>query len=954
MNFIVSETQQAQAIDYKQTLNLPETSFKMKAGAREREPEIQAGWEKQNLYKQLCDTRLQQNAQRFLLHDGPPYLSANKIHIGTALNKILKDIVIRYKWQRGYHTPYVPGYDGHGLPIENAILQSGKAKSDMSAIELRRACGEFAMSNLKGQEAHFKRLGILGHWEKPYVTIDGEFEAAQLQLFWTIYEKGYVYKGLKPVYWDTIFQTALAEAEVEYQDVTSPSIYVKFELRSESVAKLPTELQNKKVSLVIWTTTPWTIPGNTGLCVNPDLEYVFIDTPKWGVMGIAEALLETVSKDLELVEPKIISKLPGLQLEKLVGIHPLYQRDSLVVLGDHVTTDAGTGVVHTAPGHGMEDYLVGKKYGLDVLCPVDVKGLLTAEAGEQFQGLNVIKKDETGANAAVIKALNEAGALLQQDSIQHSYPHSWRSHKPVIYRATDQWFVDIEKVRADALAAIDTVEWLPERGRNRIFSMVENRGDWCISRQRAWGVPIPIFYCASESCREPLLNKAIIDNVTKLVAKESTNAWWTHSIKELLGADYQCVKCGHSEFDKENDIMDVWFDSGVTHTSVVEARSEELGHLPVELYLEGSDQHRGWFQSSLLTSVMAHGKAPYKSVLTHGFVLDENGRKMSKSLGNVIDPEKIINEYGADVLRLWVASVDFTNDVRIGANFLQQLADVYKKVRNTIRFILGNLNGFDPKTQTVSDDKLSFLDRYTLEKLSMLVEGLTKDFDNYTLHSYYQGLQNFCVNDLSALYFDVTKDILYTCHRQDPERLAVQTVLYELLATMLPLLVPVMPHLAEDIWQNLPENQKPTYGYDKTPDSILLAPWPLPKNIRTQDGEFFAKTLRDEVNLAIEPLRSAGDIGSSLETQIKIEANQDALSKLGRLQQQELERLLIVSNLTLSENSALTEKDWHISAQKADGDKCGRCWRFDVTVGQATAHPTLCHRCHDVVQKLGM
>lgn len=950
-----TNTPQDTKIDYKGTLNLPETPFKMKAGAREREPEIQAFWHEQDLYQQLLDAR--KNAPRFLLHDGPPYLSAPKIHIGTALNKILKDIVIRYQWQRGHYTPYVPGYDGHGLPIENAILQADKKNRELPAVELRKACRAFALQNLKGQEAHFKRLGILGNWENPYVTVNGPFEAVQIDCFWQMYNKGYVYKGLKPVYWDTIFQTALAEAEVEYADVTSPSIYVKFQLTPESIQKLPASLASEKdVALVIWTTTPWTIPANLGLCLNETLDYVFIQTAQWGIIGVAEALLESVANACELGEFKIIDKINGKQLENLEGTHPLYNRASKVILGDHVTTEAGTGVVHTAPGHGMEDYLVGKKYGLDVLCPVDASGNLTLDAGERLAGKNVLKD----ASAEVIAWLTENNALLKEAKLSHSYPHSWRSHKPVIYRATEQWFISIDKIRDLALSEIKNVSWHPERGENRITSMVENRGDWCISRQRSWGVPIPVFYC--ESCNQELLNADIINNVKQLFHNETSDAWWEHDAKALMGKDYACESCGHTQFKKEMDIMDVWFDSGVTHTAVVEARSEELGHLPVELYLEGSDQHRGWFQSALLTSVMTNGKAPYKSVLTHGFVLDEHGRKMSKSLGNVIDPEKIINEYGADVLRLWVASVDFTNDVKIGGNFLSQLAEVYKKVRNTIRFILGNLNGFDPKADKVSPEQFSFLDKHILGQLNSVIYDLTTDFDKYSLHSYYQKLQNLCINDLSALYFDVTKDILYTAHPKSTERLAVQTVLYETLCVLLPLLVPVMPHLAEDIWQSIPDNQKPNFGFSIPPKSVLLAPWPERFNYDFLEGinklpalyafREISTIIKTPANKELEAMRAQGQIGSSLEAQVLIKSNLDWVTRLNTSELNSLEKLLIVSSLEIIEDASVPKDNIVIEVTKADGTKCTRCWRYDTTVGSHHDHAEICSRCHDVVTNL--
>lgn len=944
-------------MDYKATLNLPQTPFKMKAGAALREPELEAFWEENKVYETVLASR--DKTHRFLLHDGPPYLSSDKIHIGTALNKILKDIVTKYKAQRGYYSPYVPGYDGHGLPIENAVVKSIKGgRHAVTPYELRRQCREFALKNLKGQETNFKRLGVWGDWEHPYITIDGKFEATQIRLFGQMYKKGYVYKGLKPVYWCPTCETALADAEVEYADHVSHSVYVRFPAGEKQPAGLPESVAQywPETAFVIWTTTPWTIPANLGLALNAELPYVFVKTPNWGVLIVTEPLLDDFIAKNEIDTYEILHRMTGAELEHLSPKHPLFDRLSPTILGPHVTAEAGTGVVHTAPGHGHEDYLVGQKYGLGILSPLNNKGVYTAEAGPAFEGIHYEK-----GNAVVIEALEAANALISQSKFSHSYPHCWRCHNPVIYRATDQWFIGVDAFRDLALAEIKNVTWLPARGESRITSMVENRSDWCISRQRVWGVPIPVFYC--NACQTPLITDETVETVAKRFEVETSDAWWQYDAKTLLETPHTCSHCGHGEFTPEMDIMDVWFDSGVTHTAVVEARSDELGHLPVELYLEGSDQHRGWFQSALLTSVATQGKAPYKSVLTHGFVLDPDGRKMSKSLGNVVDPNAVIQELGADVLRLWVASVDYSNDVRIGKEILGQLAEVYRKVRNTLRFVLGNLSGFDAQADYVPSHRLSLLDRYILHRLQSLVGQLTEAFETYEFHHYYQLLQNFCVTELSSLYFDITKDLLYTLPQAAPERRAVQTVLFELLATLTPMLVPVMPHLAEDIWQAIPEEHKPTFGQAQAPVSVLMAPWPAVRSefVSAPLEQDFVKLLhlKETVNLALERPRAEGLIGSALEAQMILVPQTEAdAAWLKHFELDELASWFIVSEVALAElppaetlGTASTQHDLSVAvyAVKAVGDKCIRCWRFQQSVGSHPTHTQLCDRCASAV-----
>ena len=804
--------------EFKDTLNLPQTTLPMRANATVRELEIQKFWVENNIYEKMIGERDKTNS--FVLHDGPPYLSSEKIHVGTALNKILKDILIKYKSQRGFYAPYVPGYDGHGLPIENAVVKTLKGgRHSISEAELRAKCREFAHKNLKGQESEFKRLGVLGNWEHPYLTINPEYEAEQVRVFGEMYKKGYIEKGLKPVYWCAACETALAEAEVEYADHTSTSIYVRFKFEDDAVQKIENILgskTDKDIYAIIWTTTPWTIPSNMAISMHPRFVYTFFEY-KNDIYVVAEELLNSFLNDVEWDEAdiKVLGTCSGQDLELLNTKHPLLNRKSPIILGEHVTLDAGTGSVHTAPGHGLEDYEVGCKYGIEVFSPLDGRGVWTDTVGiDELVDVPYYK-----GNSMVIEMLQNCGALLKQQDIQHSYPHCWRCKKPVIYRATPQWFVKVDKFRDKALEAVHGVKWIPASGENRIGNMVESRTDWCISRQRAWGVPIPIFYC--EDCGEVICNDSTIENVAKMFEKESSDAWVKYSAEELLPEGFVCPKCGKKHFRKEKDIMDVWFDSGVSWRAVVEKRSEELGHTPVDMYLEGSDQHRGWFQSSLLTSVATQGKAPYKQVLTHGFVFGEDGRKMSKSLGNFIRPDDIIKKYGADILRLWAASVDYRNDIKIGNNIVGQLVEIFKKTRNTARFLIGNLFDFNPETDYVEYDELKNIDKFALHKLNKLIEEVTVSFENYEFYKYFQSLQNFAAVDLSSFYLDIVKDRLYTAGKKSLSRRACQTVLFENLMALVKILAPVMPHQAEDIWQNVPEVQRGGLI------SILLSDWPV-------------------------------------------------------------------------------------------------------------------------------
>jgi isoleucyl-tRNA synthetase len=986
-----AETQDKQ---YKDTLNLPVTRFPMKAGAAQREPEFQQFWDERRIYEKALANK--DKAHKFILHDGPPYLSSDKIHIGTALNKILKDIVTRYRNQRGYYTPFVPGYDGHGLPIENAVVKNIEGgRRAISPLELRKRCRAFALDNLGGQEANFRRLGVWGNWAQPYVTIHGDFEAVQVRLFGNMVEKGYVYKGLKPVYWCAHCETALADAEVEYEDHTSHSIYVKFPFgaaheahnqrpMSPEVSWTASPERRAEISqlldgasLVIWTTTPWTLPANVALSVHPDFVYTLIDSPAHGRLLVAKELLENFVQASELGEYSVLSEVLGKELDQLPTRHPFLPRTSWILNGTHVTLEAGTGIVHTAPGHGPEDYVAiqpynrrqQKEWQIPIISPLDNRAVYTEEAIDpRLVGVFYEK-----ANPVVLDILRDKEALIHHSQYAHSYPHCWRCHKPVIFRATDQWFIAVDPFRQDALDAIRQVQWIPAAGENRIGSMVENRTDWCISRQRVWGVPIPAFYC--EACGKLHMTPSSIEKVAKLFHDETSDAWWEKSAADILGADERCEACESTTFRKETDVMDVWFDSGVTHSAVVEARHEELGHLPVELYLEGSDQHRGWFQSSLLTRVMtvdadAPFKAPYKSVLTHGFVLDEKGRKMSKSLGNVVDPNSVIKDYGADVLRLWVASVDFTHDVRVGKTIIAQLAEVYKKVRNTARFLLGNLADFNPATDRLPYERLGLLDKYVLGQLADVIAEMSEAFDTYEFHRFNQRMQNFCAVDLSSVYFDVAKDILYCNAKADPTRRALQTVLHELLLALTAMMVPVMPHLAEDIWQHMPESLKPA-GPDGQPlESAVLLPWPQAAAEWTnatirQSGETLLE-LRNTVTRLLEPVRAAGHIGSSLEASIilalktDVDSTWDVFRTVLADTSVDLAACFIVSGVLIGEPEQRAEPPLAsletglvtAYAYRAKAEKCERCWKYEDTVGATPEHPKLCRRCANAVCSL--
>ena len=934
--------------EYKDTLNLPQTTLAMRANAAQKEIETQKFWENIDIYHKILENKNKSNS--FILHDGPPYLSSEKIHVGTALNKILKDILIKYKSMRGFYSPYVPGYDAHGLPIENAVVKNLKGgRHSITEGELRQKCREYAQKSLIGQEAAFKRLGVLGNWDNPYLTIKPEYEAEQIRVFGEMYKKGYIEKGQKPVYWCASCETALAEAEVEYADISSKSIYVRFEFNEESTTaireKYLTKDKDKKVYAIIWTTTPWTIPSNVAISMHPRFEYTFFNY-KDDVYVVAQDLLGTFLADAgwEEADINVVGSCVGQDLELMNVKHPLVDRLSKIILGEHVTLDAGTGLVHTAPGHGLEDYEVGCKYGIEVFSPLDSTGCWSEEVNiPELVGVPYYK-----GNDMVIDMLENCKALVNQNEIMHSYPHCWRCKHPVIYRATPQWFVKVDKFREQAMDAIKNVKWIPASGESRIGNMVAGRTDWCISRQRAWGVPIPIFYC--EDCGEVICTNESIENIAKIYEQESSDAWVNKSAQELLPQGFKCPKCGGVHFRKEKDIMDVWFDSGISWRAVVEKRAEELGNIPVDMYLEGSDQHRGWFQSSLLTAIATQGKAPYKQVLTHGFVFGEDGRKMSKSLGNYIRPDEIIQTYGADILRLWAASVDYKNDIKIGNNIIGQLVEIFKKTRNTARFLLGNIFDFNPAVDAVPYEQLNDLDKFALHKLNVLTKNVTEAFEKYEFFKYFQHLQNFAATDLSSFYLDIVKDRLYTQGKKSLSRRACQTVLYETLMTLIKILVPVMPHQAEDIFQNMPDNQKQGL------QSALLLKWVEynDKWNNPQLEEDFTKILklREIVTKAIEPLRADKKVGSSLEVAVYISGgDKEIIDKY----KDELANIFIVSQAFVDGSkpdeilNTYEEEGYKVEVGKAIGEKCERCWKYRP-LGHNSGYETICDECYEAIK----
>ena len=923
-------------MDYSTTLNLPQTDFPMRGNLPEREPDTLKTWYDEKIY----DKVLAKNAgkQKFILHDGPPYANG-PIHTGHALNKILKDIVIKYKLLGGYCAPYVPGWDTHGMPIEHAAIKIlGLNRHELDPLELRAKCREYALESLDSQREDFKRLGGLGDWDNPYITLLPEYEKRQIEVFGEMALNGHIYKGLKTVYWCPSCETALAEAEIEYAEKKSHALYVKFPVNNATL--LPEGIAAAQAYAVIWTTTPWTLPANVAIAVNAEFEY------NWVAVGdevylIAAGLLSQVASDAKFADYTILGSVQGSELEGLTFNHPFIERVVPVVCGEHVTLEAGTGCVHTAPGHGHEDFEVGQKYGLPVLNPVDHAGCFTKEAG-QFVGMKT-----EDANVPIIKLLAEKGRLLAKSSIRHQYAHCWRCKSPIIYRATEQWFASVDGFRQAALSEIAKVQWIPAWGEDRITNMVADRHDWCISRQRIWGVPIPIFYC--KTCGEHIINRETINCVAELFGKETGDAWWRYAAEEILPCGFACPHCqSNAGFRKETDIMDVWFDSGSSHYSVCSARPELA--FPADLYLEGSDQHRGWFQSSLLTAVATRGAAPYKTVLTHGFVVDGDGKKMSKSIGNTVAPQEVIAKYGADILRLWVSSADYTNDVRVSDKILKQLTEAYRKIRNTFRYLLGNLYDFNPAQHTVDYTKLTELDKWALAELERVKTEVRTAYESYEFHVLYHTVHNFCSVEMSGIYLDIIKDRLYTERADSVKRRAAQTVMNEVLNTLVVMIAPVLSYTAEEVWKYMPE-------YPGKPCSVMLADWPL-ANAQHDDAQLRGAwqqllDVRGAATRALEEARRAKTIGHSLDAEVTIYAD-GAQYKLLEPYAQFLPEFLIASQVRLvsgiPSGSAMDgEVPVAVLVVASGHAKCERCWIYSPTIGKHSEHATLCARCASVV-----
>ncbi|MGX4752257.1 isoleucine--tRNA ligase [Bacillus licheniformis] len=917
-------------MDYKDTLLMPKTDFPMRGNLPNREPEIQGKWEDMDIYS-LVQKRTE-GRPMFVLHDGPPYANGD-IHMGHALNKVLKDFIVRSRSMSGYHAPYVPGWDTHGLPIETALTKNKKVKrKEMTVAEFRKLCEEYAWQQIEGQKAQFKRLGVRGDWENPYVTLKPEFEAQQIKVFGEMAKKGYIYKGKKPVYWSPSSESALAEAEIEYHDKRSPSIYVAFDVKDGKGV-----LTNGE-KIVIWTTTPWTIPANLGIAVHPELEYSVVAAGGARYV-MASALIESVAKAIGFEDHEVVQTVKGKDLEHIVAVHPLYGRDSLVMLGEHVTTDAGTGCVHTAPGHGEDDFIIGQKYGLDVLCPVDEKGHMTSEA-PGFEGLFYDQ-----ANKPITEQLEEKGALLKLDFITHSYPHDWRTKKPTIFRATAQWFASIKDFRDELLEAVKKTKWVPEWGETRLYNMIRDRGDWCISRQRAWGVPIPVFYAENG---EPIITDETINHVSELFREHGSNIWFEKEANELLPEGFTHPGSPNGKFTKEQDIMDVWFDSGSSHQAVLEEREDLVR--PADLYLEGSDQYRGWFNSSISTAVAVTGKAPYKGVLSHGFALDGEGRKMSKSLGNVVVPAKIMNQFGADILRLWVASVDYQADVRVSDAILKQVAEVYRKIRNTFRFLHGNIADFDPAKDAIAVEDLREVDQYILVKLNSLIEKVKKAYEEYDFAVIYHAVHNFCAIELSSFYMDFAKDVVYIEHADHKDRRSMQAVFYETLLALVKLIAPILPHTADEMWSHF------TFVSEK---SVQLTDMPetrdIPNAKETEEKFDSFMKLRDDVLKALETARNEKIIGKSSVASLTLYPNEEAKALLSSIKE-DVKQLFIVSELAIGGTEADAPEDAQsfeagkIVVAQAEGETCERCRMVSKEIGEDPDHPELCPRCAGIVK----
>lgn len=955
-------------MDYSKTLHLPETEFPMRGNLPKKEPGFVEFWQQNHLYEKRIEKRKKEGAPTFVLHDGPPYANG-KIHIGHALNKTLKDIIVRYHHMAGNEAIYVPGWDTHGLPIEYAVLKdSGEDRANMTPLELRKKCLAYAKKWIEIQKEDFIRMGVVGDFAHRYVTFDPHLEAKELEVFGEMANKGYIYKGKKAVYWCTHCETALAEAEIEYKDRKSPSIYVKYPMIDVHGLQ-PEGVDPSKVFAVIWTTTPWTIPASCYISVNPKFTYVWVHNKaadEYYLMNkeLAPASLSDCKvEDYEFVGREML----GSELDLAKFEHPLAHfapetygdRTIYVLEGNHVTLDAGTGCVHTAPGHGVDDFEVYKTYEnagklhQPIVCPVDEKGHMTAEAGEFLVGKTIWE-----AEGPVISTLAHEGRLLGKKSLHHQYAHCWRCKQPVIYRATDQWFASINDFRDEALKAVDDTRFIPSWGHDRLYNMIRDRQDWCISRQRSWGVPIPAFYC--DDCGKWIITPETMKKVEEIVEKEGTDAWWAHSAEELLPEGFKCPYCGGTHFHKEKDIMDVWFDSGSTWNGVLRYPHEESWKdmsYPCDLYLEGSDQHRGWFHSSLLTSVAVNGHAPYKAVLTHGFTMDGEGRKMSKSVGNVVAPQDVINKYGADVMRLWISSVDYQGDVRLSDKIVKSMSDVYRKIRNTFRYLLGNLSDFDPKTDSVAYADMEELDRWALLRMEQVKETVLKAYDDYEFHVMYHAVHNFCTVDLSAIYLDILKDRLYTEKADSKLRRSAQTAMYEILTTLVRLVAPVLCFTSEEVWQALPNKEEREW-------SVHMSDMPK-VNEAYLDKELDEKwkkrlAVRSVAMKALEEARQAKVIGHPLDAEVIVYADGEAYDIVKAMEKELADFLLvsqthIVSGTAAAPENAASNEEGTVKASVAVCTlaKCERCWKRSADVDADPKHPGVCARCAHVLTEMG-
>ena len=988
---------EAPTLELKKTINLPKTKFGQKANLPQTEPARLKKWTEMGLYEQI--RRARAGADKFILHDGPPYANAD-IHLGTALNKILKDFIVKSRTMMGFDAPYVPGYDCHGLPIELHVERKlGAKKATMPPLSIRRVCREFAADALKRQTRDFQRLGILGEWDNPYSTMSDHYEAETARLFARFVERGFVYKGARPVYWCIHDQTALAEAEVEYNQHTSPSVYVKFPLSSDP-AEIDPVLAGRKVFALIWTTTPWTLPANLGIAVHPDFDYVAIESNATGdeVYIVAAELLDVVAERCNFTSPKILARFRGAKLDRLDCRHPWIDRLSLFMLGEHVTlggeadaeteldvsearektatSKAGTGLVHTAPGHGHDDFVIGKRYGLEIYCPVDHAGRFTPEV-EHFAGLNVFE-----ANPRIVDFMRERGVLLFTESYDHRYPHCWRCKNPVIFRATPQWFIAMDRsgpsepieqdddgrdrsnftsnftdgevmdnasLRAMALREVDErVNWIPAWGRERMRNMLKGRPDWCVSRQRVWGVPIPAFYC--QQCGYVVADPAVIRHVADIFEKESADAWYKREASELLPEGFKCAKCGTADFTKESDILDVWFDSGSSSIAVLENRE----HLrwPADVYIEGGDQFRGWFNSSLMVGLAVHDRAPYETVLTHGWTLDAQGKAMHKSAGNAVSPDQVIPQLGAEVLRLWCASSDYFEDMRCSEEILQRVTDGYRKLRNTARFALGNLDGFDPARDSVPEGEMLEIDWWALAELDAVIAKVRAAYEAYEFHTVYHTLYDFCTVTLSARYFDILKDRLYTFAPRSPARRAAQTALYRIVEALARMLATLLVFTADEIWENLPAD-------DARPASVHLAELPSVSNqcdeeLQNRWASIFA--VRDDVLTKLEGMRNSKLIGSSLEARVVVHCYGKRYQVLKRHEDQ-LRYIFIVSQVEivehyLSDDPEFPNDSFAVEVQRAAGEKCERCWNYSTRLGESSRYPTVCERCVEALDEI--